>query len=61
MDERFVETNQTYSDRRGIRVCVTRYDRQNRQIIFMRPGYPHECMVPKWYFEKYFKKAGKEG
>ncbi|MFT4271219.1 MAG: DUF4222 domain-containing protein [Pantoea sp.] len=61
MDERVVKTDKLYRDRRGIIVRVTGYDRQTRWIIFMRPGYSHECCVPKWYFEKYFREVGKEG
>ncbi|MFG1172138.1 DUF4222 domain-containing protein [Erwiniaceae bacterium CAU 1747] len=55
-DERFIETDQPYRDRRGVIVRITCYDRQDRRVIFMRPGYPHPCCVPKWYFEKYFRK-----
>ncbi|MBM7346080.1 DUF4222 domain-containing protein [Pantoea coffeiphila] len=55
-DGRFIETDQLYRDRRGIVVRVTSYDRQERRVIFMRPDYAHACFVPKWYFEKYFRK-----
>ncbi|WP_431022011.1 DUF4222 domain-containing protein [Erwinia rhapontici] len=62
MDEdRFVETNQPYRDQRGVVVRVISYDRQERRIIFMRPNYPHPCCVPKWYFEKFFRKYEGKG
>ncbi|WP_158784182.1 DUF4222 domain-containing protein [Pantoea sp. BAV 3049] len=60
-DGRFVETNQQFRDRRGVVVRVTGYDRQERRVIFMRPGYEHECFVPKWYFQKYFTEFEGEG
>lgn len=55
-DERYVETEQLWRDKRGIVVRVISYDRQERGVIFFRPDYPHECFVPKWYFEKFFRK-----
>ncbi|MDF7650775.1 DUF4222 domain-containing protein [Erwiniaceae bacterium L1_54_3] len=61
MDDRFVETNKQYRDRRGVVVNVISYDRQERRVIFMRPGYPHECFVPKDYFERYFREFEGEG
>jgi len=61
VDERFVETNKQYRDRRGIVVNVISYDRKERRVIFMRPGYPFECFVPKWYFEKYFREFEGDG
>ncbi|AZI52007.1 DUF4222 domain-containing protein [Pantoea agglomerans] len=61
MDERFVKTSKQYRDRRGVIVQITGYDRQERRVVFMRPGYEHECCVPKWYFEKYFREVRKDG
>lgn len=60
-EERFVETDQPYRDRRGNVVHVVRYDRLKRWVYFIRPNYEHECFVPKWYFEKYFRKYEGKG
>ncbi|AWQ18453.1 DUF4222 domain-containing protein [Pantoea ananatis] len=59
MDERFVETDKRFKDKRGVVVRIISYDRQERRVIFMRPDYEHLCCVPKWYFEKYFIEVGK--
>ncbi|WP_277973413.1 DUF4222 domain-containing protein [Pantoea agglomerans] len=61
MDERFVDTDKRFKDRRGIVVNVISYDRQERRVIFKRPNYEHLCCVPKWYFEKYFREIRKDG
>ncbi|HDG5313237.1 DUF4222 domain-containing protein [Pantoea dispersa] len=61
MNERFVQTSKKYRDRRGIVVHVLGYDRQERRVLFRRPDYPHECCVPKWYFERYFREFEGEG
>ncbi|MFJ5376934.1 DUF4222 domain-containing protein [Pectobacterium sp. CHL-2024] len=43
-----------YRDQRGVIVHVTGYDRANKQVIFMRSGYEHECSQPLWKFQKYY-------
>ncbi|WP_426817655.1 DUF4222 domain-containing protein [Winslowiella sp. 2C04] len=60
-DDRFIGADKEYRDRRGIVVRVISYDRQERRVIFMRPGYPEECFVPKWYFQKYFREFEGKG
>jgi len=59
VDERFVETDKRFKDKRGVVVRIISYDRLERRVIFMRPDYEHLCWVPKWYFEKYFIEVGK--
>jgi hypothetical protein len=61
VDERYVETDKRYRDRRGVIVRIVSYDRQDRRVIFMRPNYPDLCFVPKWYFEKYFREFEGDG
>lgn len=60
-DERYVEADQLCRDKRGNVVRVISYDRQERRVIFMRPNYTHECFVPKWLFEKFFRKYEGKG
>ncbi|MEM8340798.1 DUF4222 domain-containing protein, partial [Morganella morganii] len=35
-----------YTDSRGRKVHVVRFDRQNSRVIFMRDGYEHPCFEP---------------
>ncbi|YCI80368.1 DUF4222 domain-containing protein [Enterobacteriaceae bacterium] len=47
-----------YRDLRGIAVHVIGYDREKRQVIFRRTGYPHECMQPVERFTEKFTRIG---
>lgn len=60
-EDRFAETDQPWRDKRGTVVRVISYDRQERRVIFMRPNYAHACFVPKWLFEKFFRKYEGKG
>ncbi|ELY3599411.1 DUF4222 domain-containing protein [Cronobacter sakazakii] len=40
------ELDRRYRDWRGVKVQVIGWDREKRQVIFRRPGYPHDCMQP---------------
>ncbi|MEM8321621.1 DUF4222 domain-containing protein [Morganella morganii] len=43
-----------YTDHRGRKVHVVRFDRQNSRVIFMRDGYEHPCFEPlKTFQERY--------
>ncbi|HBN5914702.1 TPA: DUF4222 domain-containing protein, partial [Morganella morganii] len=43
-----------YTDSRGRKVHVIRYDRENSRVIFMRDGYEHPCFEPlKTFQERY--------
>ncbi|EOZ5674195.1 DUF4222 domain-containing protein [Morganella morganii] len=43
-----------YTDNRGRKVHVVRFDRQNSRVIFMREGYEHPCFEPlKTFQERY--------
>ncbi|WP_372513676.1 DUF4222 domain-containing protein [Serratia fonticola] len=52
-----VQLDRHYTDKRGVVVHVIAYDRLNQQVIFMRPGYEHECMLPLWQVEKHFTRV----
>ncbi len=61
-EERFAETDQLWRDKRGVVVRVISYDRQERQVFFIRPSWPNDiCTVPKWLFEKFFRKYEGKG
>lgn len=46
--------NRYYTDKRGRKVRVIRYDQENGQVIFMRDGYEHPCFEPlKTFQERY--------
>ncbi|KMV71898.1 hypothetical protein WB66_05190 [bacteria symbiont BFo1 of Frankliniella occidentalis] len=61
-DERFVETDQLWRDKRGVIVRVVSYDRKERQVLFIRPNWPNDvCTVPKWLFEQNFRKYEGKG
>lgn len=51
------ELDRQYVDHHGIRVHVIGYDSDKRQVIFMRDGYPHECMQPLEQFRKKFRRV----
>ncbi|EOZ4596680.1 TPA: DUF4222 domain-containing protein [Morganella morganii subsp. morganii] len=43
-----------YTDSRGRKVHVVRFERQNSRVIFMREGYEHPCFEPlKAFQERY--------
>lgn len=46
-----------YVDDHGNPVKVIRWERVERQVIFMRGGYPHECMQPLERFKEKFKRV----
>ncbi|MGP1267745.1 DUF4222 domain-containing protein [Serratia sp. CY33525] len=46
-----------YVDDHGNPVKVIRWERAERQVIFMREGYPHECMQPLERFKEKFKRV----
>lgn len=48
--------NRYYTDKRGRKVHVIRYDRENSRVIFMRDGYEHPCFEPlKIFQERYVR------
>ncbi|MGQ8800952.1 DUF4222 domain-containing protein [Serratia sp. TSA_130.2] len=51
------ELDRYYTDWRGVQVHVIRWDRVDRQVIFTREGYPHECMQPLERFKEKFKRV----
>ncbi len=51
------ELDRQYKDPRGFLVHVIGYDRKKQQVIFMRQGYPHECMQPVERFREKFKRV----
>ncbi|WP_337037789.1 MULTISPECIES: DUF4222 domain-containing protein [Pseudescherichia] len=51
------QLDRRYRDHRGVEVHVVGYDREKRQVIFMRSGYPHECMQPVERFREKFKRV----
>ncbi|RZV01052.1 UNVERIFIED_ORG: uncharacterized protein DUF4222 [Serratia quinivorans] len=53
----FVPLNRLYLDDHGNRVTVIRWDRAAQQVIFMREGYPYECMQPLERFKEKFKRV----
>ncbi|MER5013337.1 DUF4222 domain-containing protein [Morganella morganii] len=44
--------NRYYTDKRGRKVHVIRYDRENSRVIFMRDGYEHPCFEPLKIFQE---------
>lgn len=52
-----VQLDRRYLDKRGVEVRVIAYDRAKQEVTFMRPNYEHECMLPLWQIEKYFKRV----
>lgn len=54
VDEHRVNLDRRYRDRRGITVHVIAWDPERRRVIFMRDGYPYECMQPLEQFQKKF-------
>ncbi|NLU17972.1 MAG: DUF4222 domain-containing protein [Serratia liquefaciens] len=52
-----VPLNRKYFDDHGKRVTVIRWDRAEQQVIFMREGYPYECMQPLERFKEKFKRV----
>ncbi|WP_338328788.1 DUF4222 domain-containing protein [Pantoea ananatis] len=57
VDERYVNTNKRFRNKRGIVVRVISYDRKERQIIFMYDDYEHECIVSREHFDKFFNEV----
>lgn len=51
------EIDRRYRDHRGIEVHVIGWDSEKRQVVFMRAGYPHECMQPLEQFRKKFTRV----
>ncbi|MGA4663413.1 DUF4222 domain-containing protein [Citrobacter braakii] len=49
-----------YRDNRGIEVHVIGYEREKRQVIFTRIGYPHECMQPVERFSEKFTRIAED-
>ncbi|QQU42551.1 DUF4222 domain-containing protein [Morganella morganii] len=46
--------NRYYTDKRGRKVHVIRYDWENSRVIFMRDGYEHPCFeLLKIFQERY--------
>nr|WP_228065934.1 DUF4222 domain-containing protein [Superficieibacter sp. 1612_C1] len=46
-----------YIDNRGFEVHVIGYDRDKRQVIYRRAGYPHDCMQPVERFREKFRRV----
>lgn len=46
-----------YTDRRGRKVHVVRFDRQNSRVIFMRDGYAHPCFEPLKIFQERYTRV----
>ncbi|WBF47776.1 DUF4222 domain-containing protein [Serratia rubidaea] len=44
-------------DDHGRLVHVTGVDQANHRVIFRRPGYPHDCAVPRRDFGTKFRKV----
>ncbi|EPD6705994.1 DUF4222 domain-containing protein [Cronobacter sakazakii] len=51
------ELDRRYCDWRGVEVQVIGWDREKRQVIFRRPGYPHDCMQPLERFQEKFRRV----
>ncbi|XES82660.1 DUF4222 domain-containing protein [Franconibacter pulveris 1160] len=51
------ELDRRYRDWRGVEVHVVGYDREKRQVIFRRVGYPHDCMQPVERFREKFRRV----
>lgn len=49
--------NRHYTDKRGIRVRVIRYDREKQWVIFLREDYEHECFAPLYKFKAEFTRV----
>ncbi|EMT5674078.1 DUF4222 domain-containing protein [Morganella morganii] len=48
-----------YTDSRGRKVHVIRFDRQNSRVIFMRDGYEHPCFEPLKTFQERYTRVDK--
>ena len=47
-----------YTDHRGRKVHVVRFDRQNSRVIFMRDGYEHPCFESLKTFQERYTRVG---
>ncbi|AMG70504.1 DUF4222 domain-containing protein [Morganella morganii] len=52
--------NRYYTDKRGRKVHVIRYDRENSRVIFMRDGYEHQCFEPLKIFQELYARCPDE-
>lgn len=52
--------NRYYTDKRGRKVHVIRYDRENNRVIFMRDGYEHPCFEPLKIFQERYTRCPDE-
>lgn len=57
MDEDGQNLNRKYRDQRGVIVRVIRWDKVNQQVIYLREGYPYECMQPLERFVQKFTRV----
>jgi hypothetical protein len=57
VDEDSRNLKRKYRDNRGVLVTVIRWDRINQQVIYLREGYPYECMQPLELFIKKFTRV----
>ncbi|EIZ2213078.1 DUF4222 domain-containing protein [Cronobacter sakazakii] len=49
------ELERWFKDRRGIPVRVIRWEPESHRVIYLRPGYPHECFSPLQIFKRDFR------
>ncbi|MCK0554339.1 MULTISPECIES: DUF4222 domain-containing protein [Pantoea] len=46
-----------YKDNRGVPVTTVGVDTVNHRVIFRRPDYPYDCMLPRVLFSQKFRKV----
>ncbi|SQJ22213.1 DUF4222 domain-containing protein [Serratia rubidaea] len=56
-NEQIVPFEMDCHDDHGRLVHVTGVDQANHRVIFRRPGYPHDCAVPRRDFGTKFRKV----
>ncbi|WP_145531926.1 DUF4222 domain-containing protein [Yersinia kristensenii] len=58
MPQQIENLDRYYTDKRGVRVHVVRYDRAKDEVIFIRDGYEHgECSKPAGRFREELKRV----
>ena len=49
--------NRTYRNPRGEVVHVIRWEAERQRVVFMIPGYEHECFEPLEQFQKKYTRV----
>lgn len=57
MTEDSQNLNRTYRDPRGVHVNVIRWEADKQRVVFMIPGYEHECFAPLEQFQKKYTRV----